>query len=173
MRTFLLYSINPRLYSSKYQLLLFTVPPAVSALTEQTTTIRENLESAIDMSNLMVKYITQDTLFYRNMSLMQKALFFTSALSKGSYGSNGFGHNIVLEDFFEVEGTEPPRKKACVVQSVPMTAGKKAQTATKVARKSVLTAAAGKSSTSTDPDYEPGEGGLGSQMMMIQAQRMW
>ena len=40
-----------------------------------------------------------------------------------------------------------------------MTAGKKAQTATKVARKSVPTAAAGKQSTSTaeqDPDYEPG-----------------
>ena len=110
---FLPYSINPQLYYSKYQLLLFTVPPAVSALTEQTTTIRENLESAIDMSNLMLKYIPQDTLFHRNMSLMQKALFFVSALNKGSYGFNGFGHNIVLEDFFEVEGTEPPWKK-CV-----------------------------------------------------------
>ena len=56
-----------------------------------------------------------------------------------------------------------------------MTVGKKAQTATKVARKSVPTAAAGKPSTRTDPDYEPGEsggGGLGSQMMMIQTQRM-
>ena len=42
-----------------------------------------------------------------------------------------------------------------------MTAGKKVQTATKVARKSVHTAAAGKPSTSTDPDYEPGEGGAG------------
>ena len=95
---------------------------------------------------------------------MQKALFFASALNKGSYGFNGFGHNIVLEDFFEVEGAEPPRKKACVVKSVPMTAGKKVQTATKVARKSVPTAAAGKRSTSTaeqDPDYEPGEGGTG------------
>ena len=99
------------------------------------------------------------------MSLMQKALFFASALIKGSYGFNGFGHNIVLEDFFEVEGTEPHRKKACVVRSVPMTVGKKAQTATKVARKSVPTAAAGKPSTSTseqDPDYEPGEGGGGA-----------
>ena len=75
---------------------------------------------------------------------MQKALFFASALNKGSYWLNGFGHNIVLEDFFEVEGAEPPRKKACVVKSVPMTAGKKAQTATKVARKRVPTAAAGK-----------------------------
>ena len=47
-----------------------------------------------------------------------------------------------------------------VVKSVPMTVGKKAQTATKVARKSVATAAAGKPSTSEqDPDYEPGEGG--------------
>ena len=67
---------------------------------------------------------------------------------------------IVLEDFFEVEGAEPPGNKACVLQSVPMTVGKKVQTATKVARKSVLTAAAGKPSTSTaeqDPDYEPGE----------------
>ena len=103
---------------------------------------------------------------------MHKALFFASALNKGSYGYNGFGHNIVLEHFFEVEGTEPPRKKVCVVQSVPMTMGKKAKTATKVARKRVPTAAAGKPSTSTDPDYEPGEGGLGSQMMMIQTQRM-
>ena len=118
---FLPYSINPGLYSSKYQLLLFTVPPAVSALIKQTTTIEENLESAIYMSNLMLKYIPQDTLFYRNMSLMQKVLFFASALNKGSYGFKGFGHNIVLEDFFEVEGAEPPRKKACVVQSVPMT----------------------------------------------------
>ena len=96
------------------------------------------------------------------MPLMQKALFFASALNKGSYGYKSFGHNIVLEDFFEVEGTESPRKKAHVVQSVPITAGKKAQTSTKVARKSVPTAAAGKPSTSTaeqDPDYEPGEGG--------------
>ena len=102
-----------RAIGSKYQLLLFTVPPAVSALTKQTKTIGENLESAIDMSNLMLKYIPQDTLFFRNMSLMQKALFFASSLNKGSYGFNGFGHNIVLEDFFEVEGVEPPRKK-CV-----------------------------------------------------------
>ena len=133
-------------------------------MTKQTTTIGENLESAIDMSNLMLKYIPQDTLFHRNMSLMQKALCFASALNKGSYGSNGFGHNIVLEDFFEVEGAEPPRKKVCVVQSAPMTAGKKAQTATKLARKSLLTATAGKPSTSTteqDPDYEPGEGEAG------------
>ena len=42
---------------------------------------------------------------------MQKALFSASVLNKGSYGYNGFGHNIVLEDFFEVEGTEPPKKK--------------------------------------------------------------
>ena len=133
MHTFLPYSIHPGLYSSKFQLLLFTVPPAVGALTEQTTTIEENLEPAIEMSNLMLKYIPQDTLFYRNMSLMQKVLFFASALNKGSYGFNGFGHNIVLEDFFEVEGAEPPGKKACVVQSVPMTAGKRVQTATKVA----------------------------------------
>ena len=114
----------------------------------------------------MLKYIPQDTLFFWNMSLMQKALFFASALNKGSYGFNGFGHNIVLEDFLEVVGAEPPRKKAHVVQSVPMTAGKKAQTATKVARKCVPTAAAGKPSTGTeeqDPDYEQGEGGgLGS-----------
>ena len=88
---------------------------------------------------------------------MQKPLFFASALNKGSYGFNGFGHNIVLEDFFEVEGAELPRKTACVLQSVPMTVGKKVHTATKVARKSVPTAAAGKPSTSTDPNYEPGE----------------
>ena len=108
---FVPYSITAGLYSSKYQLLLFTVPPAVSALTEHTTTIGENLELAIDMSNLILKYIPQDTLFYRNMSLMQKALYFASALNKGSYGYNCFGNNIVLEDFFEVEGTEPPKKK--------------------------------------------------------------
>ena len=55
-----------------------------------------------------------------------------------------------------------------------MTAGNKAQTATKVARKSVPTADAGKPSISTteqDPDYEPGEGWLGSQMVN-QTQRM-
>ena len=87
--------------------------------------------------------------------------------TKGSYGFNGFGHNIVLDDFFEQEGTEPPRKKVCVVKSVPMTAGKKLPTATKVARKSEPTAAAGKPSTSEqDSDYEPGEGGLGSQIMI-------
>ena len=143
-------------------------------MTKQTTTIGENLELAINMSNLKLKYIPQDTLFDRNMSLMQKALFFASALNEGSYGFNGFGHNIVLENFSEVEGTEPPRKKACVVKSVSMTAGKKTQTATKAARKSVPTAAAGKPSTGTseqDPDYEPGEGGLESQMM-FQTQRM-
>ena len=95
------------------------------------------------------------------MSLIQKVLFFASALNKGSYRYNGFGHNIVLEDFFEVEGAEPPSKKAHVVQSVPMTAGKKVKTATKVARKGVPTAAAGKPSTSTDPDYEPGKEGAG------------
>ena len=98
------------------------------------------------------------------MFLMQKPLFFASALNKGSYGFNGFGHNIVLEDFFEEEGAEPPRKKVCVVKSVPMTVGKKVQTATNVARKSVPTAAAGKPSTSTseqDPDYEPDEVGAG------------
>ena len=92
---------------------------------------------------------------------MQTTLFFASALNKGRYGFNGFGHNIVLEDFFEVEGEEPPRKKVHVVKSVLMTVGKKTQTATKVARKSVSTAAAGKPSTSTaeqDPDYKLGEG---------------
>ena len=120
----------------------------------------------------MLKYIPQDTLFYRNISLMQKALFLTSALNKGSYGFNGFRHNIALEDFFEVEGAEPSGKKACEVKSVPMTVGRKVQTATKVARKSVPTAAAGKPITSTaeqDLDYEPGE--VGS-WMMIQTQRM-
>ena len=96
---------------SKYLNFYFTVPPAVSTLTEQTSTIAQNLESAIDMSNLMLKYIPPETSFYRNMALMQKALFFASALNKGSYGYNGFGHNIVIDDFFEQEGTEPLRKK--------------------------------------------------------------
>ena len=64
------------------------------------------------------------------MSMMQKALFFASALNKGSCGFNGFGHNIVLEYFLEVEGKDQPRKKAHVVKSVPMTVGKKLQTAT-------------------------------------------
>ena len=101
---------------SKYLNFYFTVPPAVSTLTEQTATIAKNLESTIDMSNLMLKYIPPETLFYRNMALMQKALFFASALNKGSYGYNGFGHNIVVDDFFEQEGTEPLRKKARVVK---------------------------------------------------------
>ena len=35
------------------------------ALYSTTTTISKNLESAIDMSNLMLKYIPQDTMFYR------------------------------------------------------------------------------------------------------------
>ena len=103
-------------------------------MTEQTSTITENLESAIDMSNLMLKYIPPETLFYRNMALMQKALFFASALNKGSYGYNGFGHNIAV-DFFEQEGIEPPRKRARVVKSMPLATGKKPPTATKVAKK--------------------------------------
>ena len=103
--------------SLKISKFYFTVPPAVSTLTELTSTITENLESAIDMSNLMLKYIPPETLFYRNMALMQKALFFASVLNKGSYGCNGFGHNIVVDDFFEQEGTEPPRKRARVVKS--------------------------------------------------------
>ena len=102
-----------------------TVPPAVSALSEQTTTISENLETAIDMSNLMLKYIPTDTLLYKNMSFMQKALFFAPALNKGSYAVNGFGHTITVDDFFEVEEAEPPRKKARVAKSVPLAAGKK------------------------------------------------
>ena len=95
---------------SKYLNFYFTVPPAVSTITEQIAIIAKNLESAIDMSNLMLKYIPPDTLFYRNMASMQKALFFASALNKGSYGYNGFGYNIVVDDFFEQEGTEPPKK---------------------------------------------------------------
>ena len=103
---------------SKYVKFYFTVPPAVSTLTEQTSTIAENLESTIDMSNLMLKYIPPETLFYRNMALMQKALFFASALNKGSYGYNGFGHNIVVDDFFEQEGTEPLRNETNSLQDV-------------------------------------------------------
>ena len=110
---------------SKYLNFYFTVPPAVSTLTGQTSTIAENLESATDMSNLMLKYIPPETLFYRNVALMQEALYFASALNKGSYGYNGFGHNIVVHDFFEQEGTEPLRKKARVVKSVPLATGKK------------------------------------------------
>ena len=91
------------------------------------------------------------------MALMQKALFFASALNKGSYGYNRFGHNIVVDDFFEQEGTEPPRKKARVVKSVPLAMGKKPPTATKVTRKTQPSAAAGRASTS-DPDYQPPEG---------------
>ena len=135
---------------SKYLNFYFTVPPAVSTLTEQTCTIAENLKFAIDMSNLMLKYIPPETLFYRNMALMQKALFFASALNKGSYGYNRFGHNIVVDDFFEQEGTEPLRKKARVVKSVPLAMDRKPPTATKVARKRQPSAAAGKASTS-DP----------------------
>ena len=98
--------------------------PAISALSDQTATISENLEAAIDMSNLMLKYIPTDTLFYRNMSFLQKALFFASALNKGSYAFNGFRHAITVDDFFEDEEAEPPRKKARVVKLVPLAAGK-------------------------------------------------
>ena len=66
-----------------------------------------------------------NTLFYRNMHFMQKALFFASALNKGSYSFNGFGHTIIVDDFFEGAEAEPPRKKAWVVKSVPLAAGKK------------------------------------------------
>ena len=105
----------------------------------------------------MLKYIPLETLFYRNMALMQKSLFFASAFNKGSYGYNRFGHNIVVDDFFEQEGTEPPRKRARVVKSVPLAMGKKPPTATKVAKKTQPSAAAGKAST-YDPDYQPPEG---------------
>ena len=77
--------------------------------------------------------------------------------TKGSYDYNGFGHNIVVDDFFEQEGTEPPRKRARVVKSVPLATGKKLPTATKVAKKTQPSAAAGKASNS-DPDYQPPEG---------------
>ena len=83
-------------YCSQYQLLLSSTPCC------QMTTVADHLESAIDMSNLMLKYIPQEYLLYRNMALMQKALFFASALNKGSYAYNSFGHEIVLDDFFEV-----------------------------------------------------------------------
>ena len=129
------------------------MPPAVSALSEQMTTISENLEAAIDMSNLMLKYIPTDTLLYKNMSFMQKALFFASALNKGSYAVNGFGHTITVDDFFEIEEGEPPRKKARVVKSVPLAAGKKPQ----VAKKTQLSTGP-KAGTSSDPTSEPGEG---------------
>ena len=129
------------------------MPPAVSALSEQMTTISENLEAAIDMSNLMLKYIPTDTLLYKNMSFMQKALFFASALNKGSYAVNGFGHTITVDDFFEIEEGEPPRKKVRVVKSVPLAAGKKPQ----VAKKTQLSTGP-KAGTSSDPTSEPGEG---------------
>ena len=63
----------------------------------------------------------------------------------------------MVDDFFEQEGTEPLRKKARVVKSVPLAMGKKPPTASKVARKTQPSAAAGKASTS-DPDYQPPEG---------------
>ena len=104
----------------------------------------------------MLKYIPQESLVYRNMAFMQKALFFASALNKGNYAYNSFSHDIVLNDFFEqFHGQEPPRKKACVVKSVPYTMGKKCQTATKVARKTTPTA----STSEQDPDHEPPQGG--------------
>ena len=120
------------------------------------TTVADHLESAIHMSNLMLKYIPQESLLYRNMALMQKALFFSSALNKGSYAYNGFGHDIVLMIFLKFHGKEPPRKKVCVVKSVPYTMSKKPQTATKVARKTTPTA----STSEQDPDYEPPQGGI-------------
>ena len=87
------------------------------------------------------------------MSFMQKALFFASALNKGSYAVNGFGHTVTVDDFFEVEEAEPPRKKARVVKSVSLAAGKKPQ----VAKKTQLSTGP-KVGTSSDPTYEPGEG---------------
>ena len=63
----------------------------------------------------------------------------------------------MVDDFFEQEGTEPLRKKARVVKSMPLAMGNKPLTATKVARKTQPSAAAGKASTS-DPDYQPPEG---------------
>ena len=113
---------------SKYLNFYFTVPPAVSTLTEQTSTIAKNLESAIDMSNLMLKYIPPETLLQEHGFNAESPLF-ASALNKGSYGYNGFGHNIVVDDFFEQEGTELLRKKAKVVKSVPLAMGKKPTTA--------------------------------------------
>ena len=95
------------LYFKSSNFYSITVPPAVSTLSEQTATISE---AAIDMSNLMLKYIPTDTIFYRNMSFMQKALFFASALNKGSYAFNGFGHTIAVDDFFEAAEAKPPEK---------------------------------------------------------------
>ena len=63
----------------------------------------------------------------------------------------------MVDDFFEQEVTEPLRKKARVVKSVPLAMGKKPPTATKVARKTQPSAVAGKANTS-DPDYQPPEG---------------
>ena len=45
------------LYFKPLNFYSITMPPAVSALSEQTATINESLEAAIDMSNLMLKYI--------------------------------------------------------------------------------------------------------------------
>ena len=89
---------------------------------------KNKLKSKIDTNSLpkLDKNLFKlETLFYRNMALMQKALFFASTLNKGSNGCNGFGHNIVVDDFFEQEGREPLRKKARVVKSVPLATGKK------------------------------------------------
>ena len=69
------FSICPMPIPSKYLNFYFTVPPAVSTLTEQTSTIAKNLESTIDLSNLLLKYIPPETLFYRNMAFMQKSPF--------------------------------------------------------------------------------------------------
>ena len=63
----------------------------------------------------------------------------------------------MVDDLFEQEGTEPLRKKVRVVKSVPLAMGEKPPMATKVARKTQPSAAAGKASTS-DPDYQPPEG---------------
>ena len=112
------------LYFKSFNFYSITVPPVVSALSEQTAAISENLEATIDMSSLMLKYVPTDTLFYRNMSFMQKALFFTSALNKGSYAFNGFGHTITVDDFLEAEEAKPPRKKHWWLSQFPWQQGK-------------------------------------------------
>ena len=52
-----------------------TVPPAVSTLTEQTMTTGKNLQSAINMNNLVLKYIPQDTVLQEHVLDAKSTIF--------------------------------------------------------------------------------------------------
>ena len=84
---------------------------------------------------------------------MQKALCFASALSKGSYAFNGFGHTITVDDFFEAEEAEPQEKKQGLLSQFPWQQ-EKTTSGHKGCQKTQLSTGT-KAGTSSDPTYEP------------------